>query len=281
MRALQIVMGPAGSGKSTYCKNLQDYCAQLGRTVHVINLDPAAENFLYDVALDIRDLISLGDVVEELEYGPNGGLVYCMEYLVENIEWLQDSLNEFHEEDYIIFDCPGQIELYTHYSVMTTIVKQLKMMNFSICGLYLIDSSFCQDSTKFLSASLTAMSTMVMLEIPHLNVLTKCDLIHNWRKRRDIEMYTEMDILSMLASIRDSTPKRFKSLTKAIGALMEEWNMVGFIPLDPQDDESMEILLLQIDNSIQYGEDLEVKTRDFNEKDENNYEDEETGYEEH
>jgi hypothetical protein len=34
--------------------------------------------------LDIRDLISLEDVMEELGYGPNGGLVYCMEY-VENM----------------------------------------------------------------------------------------------------------------------------------------------------------------------------------------------------
>lgn len=30
--------------------------------------------------LDIRDLISVEDVMEELGYGPNGGLVYCMEY---------------------------------------------------------------------------------------------------------------------------------------------------------------------------------------------------------
>jgi len=29
---------------------------------------------------DIRELITLSDVMEELGYGPNGGLVYCMEY---------------------------------------------------------------------------------------------------------------------------------------------------------------------------------------------------------
>jgi len=31
-------------------------------------------------AADIRDLITLDDVADELKYGPNGGLVYCMEY---------------------------------------------------------------------------------------------------------------------------------------------------------------------------------------------------------
>ena len=29
---------------------------------------------------DIRDLISLDDAVDELGFGPNGGLLYCMEY---------------------------------------------------------------------------------------------------------------------------------------------------------------------------------------------------------
>ncbi|CAL5411302.1 unnamed protein product [Camellia sinensis] len=29
---------------------------------------------------DIRELISLDDVMEELRLGPNGGLLYCMEY---------------------------------------------------------------------------------------------------------------------------------------------------------------------------------------------------------
>jgi hypothetical protein len=57
--------------------------------------------------IDIRDLISLDDVQEELKYGPNGGLVYCMEYLLENIDWLMEELTEFAEDSFVIFDCPG------------------------------------------------------------------------------------------------------------------------------------------------------------------------------
>ena len=54
----------------------------------VINLDPAAETFKYRCDIDIRDLITLEDVMEEMHLGPNGGLVYCLEYLLLNIEWL-------------------------------------------------------------------------------------------------------------------------------------------------------------------------------------------------
>lgn len=49
-----MVMGPAGTGKSTYCRVIQEHCQNAKRTVHVVNLDPAAESFEYDVAFDIR-----------------------------------------------------------------------------------------------------------------------------------------------------------------------------------------------------------------------------------
>lgn len=51
---MQMVMGPAGTGKSTYCKVMQEHCQNARRSVHVVNLDPAAESFEYEVAFDIR-----------------------------------------------------------------------------------------------------------------------------------------------------------------------------------------------------------------------------------
>ena len=48
--------------------------------MHLFNLDPAADEFEYTPSLDIRDLISLEDVMEDLELGPNGGLIYCFEW---------------------------------------------------------------------------------------------------------------------------------------------------------------------------------------------------------
>ena len=88
VRFAQIVMGPAGVGKTTYCRQIQQHCASAQRrVVHVVNLDPACENLdpvrHYTPAFDIKDLISLEDVVSELKYGPNGGLVFCMEYLAQ------------------------------------------------------------------------------------------------------------------------------------------------------------------------------------------------------
>lgn len=83
MRYAVLVTGPAGAGKSTFCNGIITHLHTAKRTGHLVNLDPAANQdaFEYDPAIDIRDLISLDDVMEHLGYGPNGGLVYCFEYV--------------------------------------------------------------------------------------------------------------------------------------------------------------------------------------------------------
>ena len=74
-------------------------------------MDPANENIPYDCAIDIRDLIVLDDVMEEFKLGPNGALLYCFEFLDKNIKWILDKIEDF-KDYYLIFDLPGQIELY-------------------------------------------------------------------------------------------------------------------------------------------------------------------------
>lgn len=75
--------------------------------------------------LDVRELISVDDVQEDkqLLLGPNGALVFCMEYLVQNLDWLHDQLNE-GEDDYFIFDCPGfyLTPLDSHYIFCFTVI---------------------------------------------------------------------------------------------------------------------------------------------------------------
>ena len=53
------------------------------------------------------------------------GLVYCMEYLEANIDWLQERIQESCKGKYVLFDCPGQIELFTHHKCMRSISQKI------------------------------------------------------------------------------------------------------------------------------------------------------------
>lgn len=127
----QLVIGPPGSGKSTYCCAMQEFLRATGRRVAVINLDPANDSLLYKCDVDISELITLEDVMEKMKLGPNGGLIYCMEFLEKNIEWLQTKINDC-QQNYFLFDCPGQVELFTHHNSVKNITHKLQEWNFKV-----------------------------------------------------------------------------------------------------------------------------------------------------
>ena len=254
-----LVIGPAGSGKSTFCELMRTHCETLRRRVHVVNLDPAAEHFSYPVAADIRELISLEDVMSEMKLGPNGGLIYCMEYLVDNIDWLEDSLEDLGPEEYVIFDCPGQIELYSHVPAMGQVVAELQRLGFRVAASYLLDSQFVADVAKFISGVLCCLSAMTALELPHVNVLSKCDLLPS---RGSLDEFLEADASALATMLQKGTSPPFYRLNEAICNLIDEWNMVQFLPLDPNDTETVDMILAQIDNAIQYHDDVEPSAGD-------------------
>lgn len=161
------------------CHAIQEYGDANKRTFKVVNLDPAAEIFKYRCDIDIRDMISLDDVQELMNLGPNGGLVYCMEYLIEHLDEFMEDLTAFADDSFILFDCPGQIELYSHLDVMTRLTKAIANAGYNLCSIYCADGTFINEPSKYISACLTSVATMTQVQLPHLNVLTKCDKIQD------------------------------------------------------------------------------------------------------
>ena len=213
---------------------------------------------MYAIIVDISELVTVGDVMDELEYGPNGGLMYCIEYLSNNLDWLREKLGDY-EEDYLIIDCPGQIELYTHSSAMKRIVDFLhKEMHYKMVTLYLLDSNFVADSSKFVAGTLMCLASMVHFEMPHINILTKVDLLGKAAYTEEFDKYLEVNVPVLLAEDQSSSKsKKFLALSESIGELLDQWNLVNFVPLDPTNEDCIADLLAHIDNATQYGENEE------------------------
>merc|ERR1711977_17853 len=164
-----LVMGPAGAGKSTFCSSLITHLRNNRRSCFYVNLDPAAEDFTHEPDLDIKDLISLEDVMEEMGLGPNGGLIYCFEFLLENLDFLTEALDPLTEEILIIIDMPGQIELYTHIPILPALVRHLTRtgaLDINLCAAYL-------------------------LEVTHVNILSKMDLVKGQVGKRELKRFLD------------------------------------------------------------------------------------------
>lgn len=137
----EIVVGSPGSGKSTYCYGKHQLLTALNRPISVVNLDPANDNIPYPCAIDIASLITLQDVMDTYGLGPNGGMLYCIEYLEENFDWLDEKLGALGKDAYVVFDLPGQVELSTNHESLKNIIKRLSKSGFRVR----IASDICSD----------------------------------------------------------------------------------------------------------------------------------------
>lgn len=114
----------------------------IGRKCSIVNLDPANDHTSYPCAIDVRKFIKLEEIMEEDSLGPNGAVLYALEELENNMEWLEEELAELGE-DYVLFDCPGQVELYTHHSSLRNIFFRLQKLGYRVrdtvfsCGFHL------------------------------------------------------------------------------------------------------------------------------------------------
>ncbi|KAG8198678.1 hypothetical protein JTE90_015505 [Oedothorax gibbosus] len=250
----QLVIGPPGSGKTTYCHAMSEFLRGLGRRVAVVNLDPANENLPYEPSINVSSLITVEDVMEKGKLGPNGGLIYCMEFLEENITWLLEELQNF-KDCYLLFDCPGQVELYTHHESLQKIVSVMMKSGFSLSAVHLVDSHYCCDPGKFVSVLLLSLNTMLQMEMPHINVLSKADLVEKHGKLHfNLDFYTEVLDLQELVELLsdDAILGRYKKFNKALLELVENYSMVSFHLLSIQSKECMSKVLQVADKANGY-----------------------------
>jgi GPN-loop GTPase len=75
-----------------------------------------------------------------------------------------------------------------------------------------IDSLFISDPTKFISGVLCSLSAMVQLELPHINVLTKCDLVDE----KELTKYLDPSSGYLLENLASSTDPKWRPLSTAI-----------------------------------------------------------------
>ncbi|KAK1348408.1 hypothetical protein LUQ84_002412 [Hamiltosporidium tvaerminnensis] len=188
-----IIVGMAGSGKSTFCSTLLEWIHEKYRKedldteedkydlVHTINLDPAtlSEN---TYTTDIRDTINYTSVMQKHELGPNGGILTSLNLYLLEFHKIMDKFTE----KFIIIDTPGQIEAFTWSSPGMALVSLLKNIGstdngefkplYDIKLLYIIDAPLSHKHDIFMSNMLYAVSLKCRFDLETICVFNKIDL---------------------------------------------------------------------------------------------------------
>lgn len=240
-----FVFGAAGAGKTTFCRNLREYSSP-SRNIKLINLDPAQEDGAdYDV--DLCDYITVQEVMENYDFGPNGALFFALQEMCENIDELK--LQDF-EEDYFVFDCPGQIELFLHSDIMVECIKYVKSFA-KVALVYVTDGSNFLIPDKHIYSSLCATLTMSRFDLPVINVVSKADLLEDDQ--------LESIISGSIQDIEIDGNDEYSRLKRNITEYVNYNGMMDFYPIDWSNEEMIENIYVQLDNILQRYDDNDPK----------------------
>jgi GTPase SAR1 family protein len=117
-----------------------------------------------------------------------------MDFLLQNLDWLLNKISAIVDKQMknpqnsalpthlFIFDLPGQIELYINTNTVRQIIEKVTKLiteetGTSPCILELFDCTYMHDINQFISLCMMSLSTMINMEMPHINLLNKVDVI--------------------------------------------------------------------------------------------------------
>jgi hypothetical protein len=67
-----------------------------------------------------------------------------MEYIEQNLDWLEEAIKTRCAGKYILFDLPGQVELFTHHESVRAISQALVSWGINVCAVHLVDGHHCR-----------------------------------------------------------------------------------------------------------------------------------------
>ena len=287
----QLVVGPPGSGKTTYVRAAREALRLAGRRVVVVNLDPGNEGAWDEdddededeegnekLVVDMAELVTVQDGQRELGLGPNGATVFCIEYVEARVEWLEEKMRAValaapsSHPPYFLIDMPGQVELITHHESARRIVERIsRSLGLRLCAVHLVDATHATDPAKFISAVVVSLLAMLRLELPHVNVLSKMDLLREDELAFPLEFYTDLPSLRDLApmvsgsgsgsppaamSTAAKTPRaravlrQRERLFESLCDLVDDYGLVSFLTLNVSDPASMVGVLRAVDRAV-------------------------------
>lgn len=248
MKAIFIV-GTAGAGKSLLASRIFDYYTRNGAFVGILNLDPGVENLPYTCDVDVRDYVDIVSIMKQYDLGPNGAMIMASDLIASKIEQIQSDVDNVNP-DYLIVDTPGQIELFAYRTSGPFFVQ-----NFNAeqkVALFLYDGVLVTTPTNFVSVALLATSIKLRLNLPHINVLTKTDLIED--KISDILKWS-----SSLTSLEDAIAKHadgenYTLVTNILRGLNLGGFSQGLIPVSNASGDGMVNLEVALSRILNLGE---------------------------
>lgn len=221
-----FIIGTAGSGKSLLTSSLFSWLIEKGKDVTLINLDPGVLKLPYNPDIDIRNYISIEDLMDKYELGPNGALLMASDLFVDQIAEFNKEL-EGQNSEYVLIDTPGQMELFAFRVSGPLIARELNIDQKMV--LHLFDAPFCTSPFNYVSTIFLSAAVFLRFTLPQLNILTKSDLVTKEKIKEILNWASKPQALQPLFELQTGGSMYLlaKDIFKAISRLRLDFSLIA------------------------------------------------------
>merc|ERR1719245_2135957 len=150
----------------------------------------------YPANIDIRDTVNYKEVMKQYGLGPNGGIITSLNLFATKFDQVLNLIDRRSDKspvDHVIFDTPGQIEVFT-WSASGNIITEALAAQFPTIVVYLMDTVRSTNPVTFMSNMLYACSILYKTKLPFIVAMNKIDVVDNkyaveWME--DFEVFQE------------------------------------------------------------------------------------------
>ncbi|MEM2466796.1 MAG: ATP/GTP-binding protein [Candidatus Bathyarchaeia archaeon] len=210
-----FIIGTAGSGKSQLTAAFSEWLKLSRQDVAIVNLDPGALKLPYAPDVDVRNYISIDEIMEKYSLGPNGALIIAADLLAEEIENISKEVEDL-KSDVVLVDTPGQMELFAFRASGPYIASELTKEPKAI--VYLFDAIFSLNPLNYVSNLFLSAAVYNRFLLPQVHVLSKCDLLSEEDINKIVDWSTNPKILEVAIEQKLEGAKRLlsRNIMKAI-----------------------------------------------------------------
>ena len=254
MRLLVYVLGPAGSGKSTFTASFSEWLLNEAGIALLMNLDPASTYLPYTPDIDIRTYVDAREIMKKYNLGPNGAIIASTDLMLVHLDKIREDISHF-DDGYILIDTPGQMEVFAFRRTGEIIVRSLCEEKCVI--VFLIDAILANFPSGFLSQLFLAASIYYRFKLPLYLLLNKIDLL----SEKDLTRINSwIDNPEKLKEDLDKELKGYEriltlDLVKILQDFLEHFKI---IPISTKRTEGFDKVYVELQKIYSGGEDFEL-----------------------